>query len=52
MLERMAESEDDNIRNITKALIQAAPALSVMEDRIAREYCGRGILSHLLSPQR
>ncbi len=42
LLERMAESEDDNIRNITKALIQAAPALSVMEDRIARGVMRKG----------
>jgi hypothetical protein len=34
VLERMAESEDDNIKNVNKGLIQAAPVLAVMEDRI------------------
>ncbi|MEG1798586.1 MAG: hypothetical protein RR214_00225, partial [Synergistaceae bacterium] len=38
VLERLSESTDDNMRNITKALTQAAPSISIMENMMENGY--------------
>lgn len=35
LLERMAESSNDSIRNISQGLLRASPSIAIMEDRIA-----------------